>query len=70
MRIEARVTHVLEGITIELDGGTARRLQRIMADYDNGQVGGTAHDMNRKLVLMFEKYGWDHYTPQGEDESE
>lgn len=63
MRIEAKVTHALEGITIELDGGQAQRLQRIMADLDNGWGGSIAHEMNRKLVLIFEKYGFDHYTP-------
>ncbi len=68
MRIEARVTHTLDGVTIELDGDQTKRLQRMMADLDNGQVGGIAHDMNRKLVLMFEKYGLDHYTRPGATE--
>ncbi len=66
MRIEARVSHVLEAITIELDGEQAQRLQRMMADLDNGTPGGIGHDLNRKLVRMFEEYGLDHYTRPGD----
>lgn len=61
IRIEARVTHVLEAVTIELNGEQAQRLQRMMADFD-GQAGSIAHDLNRKLVRMFEQYGLDYYT--------
>ncbi len=66
MRIEARVTSNLEGITIELDGEQAQRLQRMMADLDNGTPGGIAYDMNRQLVRMFEQYGFDYYTRPGD----
>ncbi len=67
MRVEARVTHVLEAVTIELNGEQAQRLQRMMADQDNGTPGGIAHDLNRKLVRMFEQYDLDHYTRPLED---
>ncbi len=55
---------VLEGVVIELDRSETERLQRIMAENDNGIIGGTAHDLNGKLTKILKVHGIHAYEPK------